>query len=113
MVSLHEGEGNLVSGLHAMNNGSVRINGGFFVFKRAIFDYLGDNEELLDEPFQRLVKEKQLVGYRYDGFWESMDTFKDKQHLESLYASGSPPWEVWKESRTLHQLGAEQTRGGA
>lgn len=95
MVSLHEGNG-LVSGIHAMNNGAVRINGGFFVFKREIFDYVRGKEELLSEPFQRLIQEEQLVGYRYDGFWESMDTFKDKQHLESLYATGVAPWEVWK-----------------
>ena len=96
VVSLHEGTGGLVSGIQAMNNGTVRINGGFFVFKREIFDYLGDTEELLNEPFQRLIQEEQLVGYQYDGFWESMDTFKDKQHLESLYESGDAPWEVWK-----------------
>jgi glucose-1-phosphate cytidylyltransferase len=55
-----------------------------------------DKEELVAEPFERLVKQKQLVGYAYDGFWASMDTFKDKQHLESLYAGGAAPWEVWK-----------------
>lgn len=98
MVSLHEGQGSLVSGLHAMNNGTLRINGGFFVFKKDIFKYIGDKEELVGEPFQRLVDERQLIGYPYDGFWESMDTFKDRQHLESLYASGEAPWEVWRGS---------------
>jgi glucose-1-phosphate cytidylyltransferase len=97
MVSLHDRDNGLVSAIHAINNGAVRINGGFFIFKREIFDYIGPQEELVDKPFQRLVQEKQLIGYRYDGFWESMDTFKDKQHLESLYASGSAPWEVWKD----------------
>jgi len=48
------------------------------------------------EPFHRLLAEKQLIGYSYDGFWASMDTFKDKQQLESLYAAGDAPWEVWK-----------------
>jgi glucose-1-phosphate cytidylyltransferase len=97
MVSLHDRDNGLVSAIHAINNGAVRINGGFFIFKREIFDYIGPQEELVDKPFQRLVQEKQLIGYRYDGFWESMDTFKDKQHLESLYASGNAPWEVWKD----------------
>ena len=83
MVSLQEGNGNLVSGIHAINNGSVRINGGFFIFKKRIFDYIKEKEELVGEPFQRLVEEKQLIGYTYDGFWASMDTFKDKQQLES------------------------------
>jgi glucose-1-phosphate cytidylyltransferase len=96
MVSVEEGNGSLVSGIHAINNGAVRINGGFFIFKKRIFDYIREKEELVNGPFQRLVEEKQLIGYQYDGFWESMDTFKDKQHLESLYAGGIAPWEVWK-----------------
>jgi len=96
MVSVEEGTGGLVSGIDAIDSGSVRINGGFFVFKRKIFDYIREKEELVGAPFQRLITEKQLIGYRYDGFWESMDTFKDKQHLESLYAGGTAPWEVWK-----------------
>ena len=54
------------------------------------------NEELVIEPFHRLVEEKQLIGYSYDGFWASMDTFKDRQHLETLYSGGAAPWEVWK-----------------
>jgi glucose-1-phosphate cytidylyltransferase len=96
LVSM-EGDGSgLVSGIHAMNNGTVRINGGFFVFKKNIFDYIREKEELVSEPFQRLIAEKQLIAYSYDGFWVSMDTFKDRQHLESLYASGAAPWEVWK-----------------
>ena len=96
LVSLEEGDSNLVSGIHAINNGTVRINGGFFIFKRKIFDYIREKEELVNGPFQRLIEEKQLIGYRYDGFWAGMDTFKDKQHLESLYGGGVAPWEVWK-----------------
>jgi glucose-1-phosphate cytidylyltransferase len=96
VVSLRQGNGSLVSGIHAISNGSVRINGGFFVFNRRIFEYIREREELVAEPFQRLIQEEQLVAYPYDGFWESMDTFKDKQRLESLCASGSAPWEVWK-----------------
>ena len=64
---------------------AVRINGGFFVFKKKIFDYIREKEELVNEPFHRLIEEKQLIGYRYDGFWAGMDTFKDKQELESLW----------------------------
>jgi len=101
LVSLQEGEGNLVAGIHAINNGSVRINGGFFIFKTKIFDYMRDKEELVNGPFDRLVSEKQLIGYRYDGFWASMDTFKDKQHLENLWGAGAAPWEVWKEKPSL------------
>lgn len=100
LVSLHEGAGNLVSGIHAINNGSLRINGGFFVFKKQIFDYIHENEELVNGPFQRLIDEKQLIGYPYDGFWASMDTFKDKQQLENLWGSGNAPWEVWRPNRS-------------
>jgi glucose-1-phosphate cytidylyltransferase len=95
-VSLEEGEGNLVSAIHAINNGTVRINGGFFIFKASIFDYMRDKEELVNGPFERLIEQKQLIGYPYNGFWASMDTFKDKQQLENLWGSGSAPWEVWK-----------------
>jgi glucose-1-phosphate cytidylyltransferase len=96
LVSLEDGPISLVSDIHAIGNGRVRINGGFFVFKRKIFDYIRDNEELVMEPFQRLLLEHQLIGYAYDGFWASMDTFKDKQQLENLYSGGSAPWELWK-----------------
>jgi glucose-1-phosphate cytidylyltransferase len=96
LVSLKEGTAHLVSDIHAINNGSVRINGGFFIFSSRIFDYIRVKEELVGEPFQRLVQEEQLIGYPYDGFWASMDTFKDKQQLESLCTGGVAPWEVWK-----------------
>jgi len=96
LVSLQDGQANLVLGINAINNGSVRINGGFFIFKKNIFDYIQKKEELVAEPFQRLVEEQQLIGFPYDGFWASMDTFKDKQELESLCTRGAAPWEVWK-----------------
>jgi glucose-1-phosphate cytidylyltransferase len=96
LVSLQEGNGSLVSDIHAIDNGNVRINGGFFIFKKKIFEYIRDKEELVIEPFHRLLAEKELIGYAYDGFWASMDTFKDKQHLENLCAGGVAPWEVWK-----------------
>ena len=74
----------------------LRINGGFFVLKQSIFDYIRPGEELVIEPFQRLIREKQLTAYRHDGFWACMDTFKEKQILEDLHTKGSPPWQVWK-----------------
>ena len=96
LVSLQQGNGSLVSEIRAINDGNLRINGGFFIFKKKIFEYMRDKEELVIEPFHRLVAEKQLIGYPYDGFWASMDTFKDKQRLENLWGSGTAPWEVWK-----------------
>jgi glucose-1-phosphate cytidylyltransferase len=97
-VSIESGNGSLVSDIHPMSTDDLRINGGYFIFKKQIFDYMKEKEELVIEPFQRLLKEKQLIGYAYDGFWESMDTFKDRQHLESLAAGGQAPWEIWKKN---------------
>lgn len=72
------------------------INGGFFVLRKEIFDYMEDGDELVDAPFQRLIKKKQLYTYSYKGFWAAMDTFKDKVTFDNLYARGETPWEVWK-----------------
>jgi glucose-1-phosphate cytidylyltransferase len=60
---------------------------------------LGPGEELVLEPFQRLIDEKQLAGYAYDGFWAGMDTFKDKEQLETLWGSGQAPWHVWRDGK--------------
>ncbi len=73
----------------------LRVNGGFFAFKTEIFDYIRDGEELVLEPFQRLVDAGELLAYRYDGFWMPMDTAKDKQRFDDLLGRGDPPWEVW------------------
>ena len=72
------------------------INGGFFIFKKKIFDYIKPGEELVMEPFQRLIKEGQLATVKYEGFFVSMDTFKEKQTLDDMYSRGETPWEVWK-----------------
>jgi glucose-1-phosphate cytidylyltransferase len=77
----------------------LRVNGGFFAFRQEIFDYMKDGEELVDAPFHRLIEKKQLMAYEYDGFWQAMDTFKDKQQLDALVAKGNPPWEVWRTDR--------------
>ena len=76
-----------------------RINGGFFVFRREIFEHMCDGEELVCEPFQRLVHARKLAAYEFDGFWQSMDTFKDRQQLDDIHARGDAPWAVWNERR--------------
>jgi glucose-1-phosphate cytidylyltransferase len=86
----------LVSDIHPIDNGDIRVNGGYFIFRSEIFEYLGEGEELVEQPFHRLLNDQQLIGYAYDGFWASMDTFKDRQQLERLQAGGAAPWEVWK-----------------
>ena len=94
MVSL--GEGHQVTGIQHLSRSGLYVNGGYFIFRKEIFNYIRDGEELVEEPFQRLVEEGQLAGYRHDGFWLPMDTFKDKQLLEDMYSRGVAPWEVWK-----------------
>jgi glucose-1-phosphate cytidylyltransferase len=73
----------------------LRINGGYFVFRPTIFDYMRPGEDLVNEPFARLAKERKLLAHPYDGFWKNMDTFKDKQALDELHARGAAPWRVW------------------
>jgi glucose-1-phosphate cytidylyltransferase len=72
------------------------INGGYFVFKKDIFKYINYGEELVIQPFERLIKEKQLIAYKYNGFFGVMDTFKEKQMLDDMYQRGETPWEVWR-----------------
>jgi glucose-1-phosphate cytidylyltransferase len=95
VVSLKPGSSQ-VADIHPIDNGDVRINGGYFIFKNEIFDYLHAGEELVMEPFRRLLQQGQLTGYAYDGFWASMDTFKDQLQLENLCSAGGAPWELWK-----------------
>ena len=71
------------------------INGGFFVFKNSIFDYLPNNDDLVLEksPLESLARDKQLMAYKHDGFWHCMDTLRDKNYLESIKSRGNAPWE--------------------
>jgi glucose-1-phosphate cytidylyltransferase len=88
-------DGGRVTDIQEIRRAPIRINGGFFVLRNEIFDHIRDGEELVVEPFQRLVRSRRLAAYEYDGFWMSMDTFKDRQQLEEIYAKGGAPWEVW------------------
>lgn len=78
-----------------LNQTPLRINGGFFVFKNQIFDYIKPGENLVNEPFQRLIKKHELVAYKHDGFWASLDTYKDKQRLDELASKNTSFWEIW------------------
>ncbi len=89
------GSDGMVKDISEMSRSQMRVNGGFFAFQQRIFDYIRDGEELVFEPFQRLIREGQLVTYPFDGYFATMDTFKDKQTLDDLYASGKAPWQVW------------------
>ena len=97
-----------VSSIRHVKDVGMRINGGFFVMKKEIFEWIHPGEELVQEPFQRLAAAGKLYAYPYDGFWACMDTFKEKQLLEDLYARGQVPWEVWKANGggpRLHKVG--------
>jgi glucose-1-phosphate cytidylyltransferase len=85
-----------VSSIGSMRNAEFLVNGGFFVLRREIFDYIEAGEELVEAPFQRLIKAHKLSAYRHDGFWRAMDTFKDKITFDRMYANGDAPWELWK-----------------
>ena len=91
------GNDGLVGGIRPVRDAGLRINAGFFVFRREIFDYMRPGEELVVEPFHRLIAEEQLIGYQRGRFW-CMDTFRDHQELNEMYDSGNAPWQVWKTS---------------
>lgn len=96
MVSV---KGDIVSEIQHISRSGLWMNGGYFIFRKGIFEYIRDGEELVDEPFQRLIAEEQLIAYKYNGFWACMDTFKEKQLLEDMHTRGEPLWEVWKPSK--------------
>ena len=79
------------------NDGAI-INGGFMVMNPEIFDYIeGDSTVFEKEPLQKLAQDGQLMSFYHDGFWQCMDTQREKEKLESLWASGKAPWMRWTE----------------
>ena len=72
------------------------INGGFFVLEPDVADYIEGDETIFERgPLERLAAEGQLAAYRHDGFWQCMDTLRDKVRLEELWESGTAPWKIW------------------
>ena len=73
------------------------INGGFFVLEPEIFDFLEDDSSILErKPLERLAEAGQLMAYRHEGFWQPMDTLREKLFLDALWSSGKAPWKSWK-----------------
>ena len=97
VVSVNKGD--LVTRIITAKDADLWLNGGFFIFKKEIFDYIKEGEELVREPFQRLIAKKELIAYKYSGFWASMDTFKEKQLFDDMYARGETPWACWKSTQ--------------
>jgi glucose-1-phosphate cytidylyltransferase len=85
-----------VEALGPMRENGVRINGGYFVMRGDVFDFIKEGEELVEEPFHRLAQKRLLGTYRHDGFWMAMDTFKDKIAYDRMAAREACPWMVWK-----------------
>jgi glucose-1-phosphate cytidylyltransferase len=85
-----------VRAIKCMKDANIWVNGGYFVLRKDVFRYIRTGEELVYEPFERLILEDKVWSCRYDGFWQCMDTFRDKQILDELDAAGTAPWRVWK-----------------
>ena len=88
-----------VSQVSPLSESDIWINGGFFVFRGEIFRYINPGDELVREPFQRLIEKGALLAHKCTGFWHCMDTFKDKQSLEELNQRAAP-WKVWNSVHT-------------
>lgn len=89
-------EGRITSFREKQNDDGAVINGGFMVLQPEVFDYIeGDSTVFEKAPLERLADEGQLMAYRHEGFWQCMDTQRDHQLLEKLWASGQAPWKVW------------------
>jgi len=94
--TVHLDDRGSVQAIKSMKDSNVWVNGGYFVLRKDVFRYLHPGEELVYEPMQRMISEGRVWSRRYEGFWQCMDTFKDKQILDELEASGSAPWCLWK-----------------
>jgi len=95
---VHREEDGTVHKITHIKDSGLHLNTGYFVFRDDIFDYIEYGEELVQEPFQRLIEKNRLISWEHKGFWASMDTFKDKKMLDDLYEKGDPVWEVWKKT---------------
>ncbi len=94
--AVHRDEGGVVTSFGQMRDSGFWVNAGFFCLRKEIFDHIEEGDELVEQPFQRLIEKRRLAVYRYDGFWQSMDTFKDKITFDRMEGRNECPWMVWK-----------------
>lgn len=87
-----------VKSIASIQDCDLWMNGGFFAFRKEIFRYMEAGDELVEQPFQRLIREGKLCTYKHHGFWSCMDTYKEMQSLEELHDRGDTPWKVWERS---------------
>ena len=91
--------GGVVTSIEHVAKSGTRMNGGFMVLRQEIFSYMKDGEELVEEPFRRLIEKEQLFSYRHQGFWAAMDTLKDKITFDRMNGKGDRPWQLWDKAR--------------
>lgn len=91
-------ENGQVRSIEPQSEAGIWINGGFFVFRKEIFDYIKDGEELVYEPFRRLISRGQLLTHQHTGFFASIDTLKEKVMFDDMFARGDTPWTVWDQT---------------
>jgi glucose-1-phosphate cytidylyltransferase len=103
-----DGESQVTSINHA-GTSNTWINGGYFVMKQKIFDFIRPGEDLVDQPFQRLIAARELITIQHTGFWACMDTFKERQQLEDLWSKGAAPWQVWLANGNKTSKGTQST----
>ena len=84
----------IVRRMSASNDSEIWINGGYFIFRKEIFDYIQEGDELVVQPFKRLIDRGELMAYKYEGFWRAMDTLRDRQVLEEMMERGDTPWQM-------------------
>jgi glucose-1-phosphate cytidylyltransferase len=89
-----------VQRLRSSQEAEVWINGGYFIFRNRIFDFIREGEELVLEPFARLIEGGHLMAYKYQGFWRAMDTLRDRQLLEEMVERGDTPWRLSPQARS-------------
>jgi glucose-1-phosphate cytidylyltransferase len=93
---VHSNDAGMVDSFGQLSESEFWINAGFFCFRPEIFDYIHEGEELVEQPFQRLISRRQLHVNRYKGFWQQMDTLKDKITYDRMEARGNCPWMLWR-----------------
>jgi glucose-1-phosphate cytidylyltransferase len=89
-------EDNIVTSLGQVRDSEFLVNAGFFVLRPQIYSYIDEGDELVEKPFARLIAERKLQVYKYEGFWQQMDTFKDKITFDRMEARGNCPWMLWR-----------------
>ncbi len=99
MHSVNANQDGIVTSIQPFSYSKMWLNAGYFIFRQDIFDYIRNGEDLVAEPFQRLIEKEKLMTHHHNGFWQPMDTFKDKVLLDDLIDNGNTPWKVWKTNK--------------